>query len=76
MKKYVVAAVMLAAFTAPALAADYYVVQDPTTKKCKIETTKPDGQSMVMIGEAPYATKDDAKAAKAASADCAKKDAN
>jgi hypothetical protein len=76
MQKYVVAAIMLVAFATPALAVEYYVAQDPTTKKCHVVEEKPDGQTMVMIGTEPYATKEDAKAAKKASAECVKKDAN
>jgi len=73
MLKYIVVAAMLTAFATPAMAAEYYVVQDPSTKKCKIAKTMPDGQSMIMVGTAPYATKDEAKAARTAAAECEKK---
>ena len=77
MSKYVVVAAVLIAIAAPALAAEFYVGRDPTTKKCKGVTEKPDGQTMVMIGTAPYATKEEVKAAKKASTECVKKeDAN
>jgi hypothetical protein len=75
MKKYVVVAAMLTAFTAPVMAAEYYLVQDPTKKKCRIVETKPDSQTMVMVGTGPYATREDAIAAKKAAAECKKKDA-
>lgn len=73
MPKYVVVAAVLIAVATPALAAEYYVVQDPSTQKCKIIGSKPDGQTMVMIGTAAYETKEEAKAAKQAAAECEKK---
>ena len=77
MQKYVVIAAILTTFVTPALAAEFYLAQDPSTKKCKIVEAKPDGQTMVMIGAEPYATKGEAKAARKASAECKKKeDAN
>jgi hypothetical protein len=72
MLKYVVAATLIAVAT-PALAAEFYVVQDPTTKKCKIVEEKPDGKTMVMVSTEAYATKEEAKAAKKANADCKNK---
>jgi hypothetical protein len=74
MQKYVVIAALLGMFVTPALAAEFYVAQDPSTKKCKIVEEKPDGKSMVMIGTASYATKDEAKAARRAAAECPKKE--
>lgn len=50
----------------PALAAEFWVSQDPTTKHCKIVETMPDGATKVMIGASSYPTKDEAKAAKKA----------
>jgi hypothetical protein len=76
MPKYVVTAALLIAVATPALAAEFYVGQDPTTKKCSVVTEKPDGQTMVMIGTQPYATRPEAKAAKKAAAECKKKDAS
>lgn len=70
MLKYVVAAVTLIAFTTPALAEDWYVVQDPTTKKCNKTRKKPDGTSVVMVGAGPYANEDEAKAAMQAAPEC------
>ncbi len=70
MLKYVVVAIMLTAFATPALAEDWYVVQDPTTKKCDKSKKKPDGQSLVMVGAGPYATEDEAKAAMQSAAEC------
>jgi hypothetical protein len=73
MSKRVVVAAVLIAMATPALAAEFYVAQDPESKRCKIVEEKPDGQSMIMIGTKAYATKEEAKAAKKAAAECPKK---
>ena len=70
MQKYVVIPALLSLLVTPAVAAEYYLVQDPTTNKCKVVEEKPDGKSMVMIGTATYATKKEAQAAKKAAAEC------
>ena len=75
MRMYVVIAAALIGFTTPALA-EYYVVKDPTTEKCKVNDVKPDGQARVMVGTVTYATKDEAKAAMKAMTECKKKDAS
>jgi hypothetical protein len=74
MSKRIVLAAVLIAIATPALAEEFYVGQEPETKRCKIVTEKPDGQSMVMIGTDAYATKEEAKAAKKAAAECVKKE--
>ena len=43
------------------------------TGKCAVMSEKPDGTKMVMVGTQAYATKEEAKTAKKASADCPKK---
>jgi hypothetical protein len=63
MRMYLVAGLLVFAVS-PALAAEFYVAQEPATKKCKIVDTKPDGKTMIMIGTSSYATKDEAKAAR------------
>ena len=73
MPKYVVVAALLLAVATPALAAEFYLVQDPKTKKCNIVGEKPDGKTWVMVGTEAYATKEEAKAAKQANPDCQKK---
>ena len=72
MPRYVFIAAVLTTFATPALAAEFYIARDPTTQKCKIVETKPDGKTMVMVGTEPYATKEAAKSAKQASAECGK----
>ena len=47
-------------------AAEYWVSQDPTTKKCKIDETMPDGKTRVMVGATSYKTEEEAKAARKA----------
>ena len=47
-------------------ATEFWVAQDPATKKCKVVEEKPDGTTKIMIGTTSYATKDEAKAAKKA----------
>lgn len=73
MYRYAVAAVLIVSFSAACLAADeYFVAQDPTTKKCKTTRKKPDGKTMIMIGTSSYKTNDEAKAAKKAAPECQK----
>jgi hypothetical protein len=76
MSKRIAIAAVLIAIATPALAEDFYVGQDPESKRCKIVTEKPDGQTMIMIGTAAYATKEEAKAAKKAASECLKKESS
>ena len=51
--KIATAAVMIAAFSMPAFAADeFYVVQDVKTKKCTIVDKKPTDTSMTVVSPA------------------------
>ncbi len=70
MYKWIVAAGIVLAFSTTAFAAEYYVSQDPETKKCSISKKKPDGKTALMIGAGSYNTKDEAKDARRASAEC------
>ena len=70
MKIYLVAAGFMALLVCPALAAEeFFVVQNPETKNCKVSNKKDDGEN-VLIGTTGYATADEAKAAKAAATEC------
>jgi hypothetical protein len=61
MKKLVCAAV-LAAFVTPALAAEFYVVQDVKTKKCTIVDKRPTAKETVVVGDGKvYATRVEAE---------------
>jgi hypothetical protein len=75
MTRFVVFAAVLLAIS-PALAAEFYLVKDPTTQLCDIVTQEPDGTKLVMVGTTTYATKEEAKAARKAakaSGECMKK---
>jgi hypothetical protein len=71
MQKVVLFGVLMLA-ASPALAAEFFVAQDATSKKCNEVETKPDGTHQIMIGTQSYATKDEAKAAKKAAPECKK----
>ena len=73
MQKIMVVAGLLMFVVSPALAAEFYLAQDPSTKKCKILDAKPDGTTMIMLGTSSYATREEAKAAKKTFAECPKK---
>ncbi len=72
MKKILAATIALAALATPAFAAEYYVAQDAASKKCAVSEAKPDGKTMMQRGEKAYATAEEATAAIAADAECAK----
>ena len=61
MLKKVAAAVLTAAvFSSAVVAADYYVVQEKSTMKCKVVETRPTDKTIVVIGDKAYVTKDEA----------------
>jgi septal ring-binding cell division protein DamX len=74
--RHLVAGAMLLALSSPALAAEFYVVMEVNPKdpwdKCRVAETKPDGTTMVMVGEGPYATREEAKQAQKKAPECAK----
>ena len=58
MKKYLVAAVLIVSFAAPALAEEFYVVFDPASHKCEAMHEIPEGKkSMGTYGSMEEATK-------------------
>lgn len=62
MKKIILAAVLVA-FVTPALAAEFYVVQDTATKKCTIVDKKPEVKTTVVVGDGKvYTSKTEAEA--------------
>jgi hypothetical protein len=70
MKIRLLAASLMAFLVTAAVAAEeFYVVQNPKTKSCKISNKKDDGEH-IMIGAASYKTADEAKAAKNAAPEC------
>jgi len=70
MRINLLAAGLMALLIGPAVAAEeFFVVQNPETKNCKVSNNKDDGKN-VLIGTTGYATADEAKAAKAAATEC------
>ena len=63
MQKYAIAAVLITAFATPALAAQYYVALDSSTKQCQVVAQKPDGTTMKMVGSGAYKSEVEAQQA-------------
>ena len=63
MMKFISAAALVVAFTAPAMA-DFYVVQDTATKKCTIVEQKPTATTTTVVSPAGvvYKTRTEAEA--------------
>jgi hypothetical protein len=59
MIKYVLPVAILIGATAPAFAAEYYVVRGPD-KKCKVVETRPTDKTMVVVGDKVYVTREEA----------------
>ena len=60
--RIVTAAVMVAAFSLPAFAADeFYIVQDVKTKKCTIVDKKPTVTTTTVVGDTVYKTRTEAE---------------
>lgn len=61
--KNLIAAVALIGLTIPALAAEFYIVRDTSTKKCTVVETKPTSTTMVVVGgNKVYTTRAEAEA--------------
>jgi hypothetical protein len=67
MKKYLVAAVLIVAFAAPALAETFYVAFDPASHKCSLMHSQPAAGMKVM---GTYTTEDEAHKAMATMKEC------
>ena len=59
MIKYILPVAILIGATAPAFAAEYYVVRGPD-KKCKVVETRPTDKTMVVVGDKAYVTREEA----------------
>ncbi|HEY1472985.1 MAG TPA: hypothetical protein VGF53_02755 [Pseudolabrys sp.] len=59
-KKLALAAATLALFVSTA-SADYYIVQEKATKKCKVVETRPTETTWIQIGPAAFKTQDEAE---------------
>ena len=64
MKKTIVMVALAAVFAAPAMAAEFYVVQDTGTKRCTIVDKKPTVTTSVIVGDGKvYTTRTEAETA-------------
>jgi hypothetical protein len=61
-KKIALAAVVAAISTSGAMAAEYYVVQEKATKKCKVVETRPSATetTWIQVGHAAFKTREEA----------------
>lgn len=60
MIKYVLPVALLFGATAPAFAAEYFIVRGPD-KKCQIVEKRPTEKTMVVIGDKAYVSRDEAQ---------------
>ena len=51
MLKYTIATALLLATASPVLAEEYYVIQDPTTKKCTVVSQKPTTTTTTIVSD-------------------------
>ena len=62
--KLIIAAASIAALATPALAVEFYIVQDTGTKRCTIVEQRPTTQTTVIVGDgAVYTTRVEAETA-------------
>jgi vancomycin permeability regulator SanA len=61
--KHLIAGVTLAALATPAVAADFYVVQDSSSKRCTIVEQKPTTTTTVVVGNGTYTSRTEAESA-------------
>jgi hypothetical protein len=60
--KFAIAGLLIAGFVTPAMAEEYYVVRDATTKKCTIVKEKPTTTtSVTILGVTVFKTESDAQ---------------
>ena len=60
-KRICLAAATVALLSAGASAQEYYVVQETTTKKCKIVESRPTETTWVQVGPLAFKTRDEAE---------------
>jgi hypothetical protein len=60
MIKYILPLALLVGATAPAFAAEYFIVRGPD-KKCQIVEKRPTDKTMVVIGDKAYVSHDEAQ---------------
>ncbi len=59
MLKYILPAAILLGATAPAFAAEFYIVRGPD-KKCKIVEARPTDKTVIVVGDKTYVTREEA----------------
>lgn len=59
-KQLCLAGATLALLSSTALAAEYYIVQEKSTKKCKVVDARPTETTWVQIGPMAFKTRDEA----------------
>lgn len=59
--KIILAATLIASFAAPALAEEFYIVRDASTKKCTIVSQKPTTTTVTVVGDSVYKTRTEAE---------------
>jgi hypothetical protein len=59
MLKYALPLAILVGATAPAFAAEYFIVRGPD-QKCKIVETRPADKTVTIVGDKAYVTRDEA----------------
>jgi hypothetical protein len=59
--KLLIASAGIAALAAPALAAEYYIVQDPGTKRCSIVEQRPAEASLIVVNDKVYGSRTEAE---------------
>jgi hypothetical protein len=59
MLKFMLPVALIAGFTLPAAAAEYYVVRGPD-KKCKVVETRPTEKTVVVVGDRAFVTREEA----------------
>jgi hypothetical protein len=60
-KTMFLATAAVAMLSSAALAADYYVVQEKTTKKCKVVETRPTETTWIQVGPLAFKTREEAE---------------
>jgi hypothetical protein len=59
-KQLCLAGAAVAMLSSTALAAEYYIVQEKATKKCKVVETRPTETTWVQLGPLAFKTRDEA----------------
>jgi hypothetical protein len=62
--KYILGTALTLALVTPAVSAEFYIVQEPSTKRCTIVTERPADRAVVVMGNGRvYATRSEAETA-------------